>query len=86
MRYVADNIAFTKKYVEENLASMILNKNTSVDVVANDLTFPAKSGDLALSWSTSDESIISETGKVTFDGQEQEQFYSIQNNELELEP
>ncbi len=65
MPTAAEKSASTQALLRGDLLPIILGENASLDSVRSDLTFPASSNGVALTWSSSDTSIISNTGVVS---------------------
>ena len=61
----AEKSATTQALLRGDLLPIIKGANASLDAVRSNLTFPASSNGVALSWSSSDTSIVSNTGVVS---------------------
>ncbi|MFK4762706.1 immunoglobulin-like domain-containing protein [Microbacterium sp. ZW T5_45] len=61
----AEKQATTQALLRGDLLPIVTGANTSLDAVRTNLTFPASSNGVALTWSSSDPSVVSNTGVVS---------------------
>jgi len=65
MPTATEKAATTGALIEQDLLPTVLGANPSVDAVSHPLSFPASSNGVSLSWSSSDPTVISNTGAVS---------------------